>query len=113
MSDFDKDFYLSTLRTARMVGMNVIPMWKCAWLMAIVQVFGNNEGFTFSPKFQCDRIFIQETYHIDGGEIPDQDFAEELRHYVAKCDAVKDKEEPFFKECYKLIKERYDFDLYV
>lgn len=110
--DFDKDFYLSTLRTARMCGMSVIPMWKCALLMAIVQVFGNNEGFTLSPKFQCDRIFIQETYHLDGGEVPGQDFAEELRHYVAKCEAVNDKEDAFFKECYKLIKERYDFDLY-
>lgn len=29
MSDFDKNFYLATLRTGRMVGMNIIPQWKC------------------------------------------------------------------------------------
>lgn len=110
---FDKDFYLATLRTARSVGMAVIPQWKCALLMAIVYVFGNNEGFTLSQKFQCDRIYIQETYHIDGGEIPDEEFAYLLKLYVSKCEAVKDKEDDFFKECAKLIKERYEFQLFV
>ena len=108
---FDKDFYLATLRTARSVGMAVIPMWKCALLMAIVTVWGNNEGFTLSPKFQCDRIYIQETYHIDGGEVPDQAFAEELRHYVAKCEAVTNNQDPFYLECAKLIETRYNFKL--
>lgn len=111
MSDFDKDFYLATLRTGRMVGMNIIPQWKCALLMAIVCVFGNNEGFTLSPKFQCDRIYIQETYHIDGGEVPDEEFTYLLRTYVAKCEAVKDDSDEFFQECAKLIMERYNFKL--
>lgn len=110
--DFDKDFYLSTLRTGRMVGMNIIPKWKCAMLMAIVYVFGNNEGFTLSPKFQCDRLFIQETYHIEGGETPDDlEFIEMLKDYVAKYEAVKDKEDPVFMEAAKLIDERYNFKL--
>lgn len=113
MAGFDKDFYLATLRTSRSVGMAVIPKWKCAWLMAIVYVFGNNEGFTLSPKFQCDRIYIQETYHIDGGEVPDADFAELLKQYVKKCEAVKDKEDPFFKECAALINQRYNFKIFV
>lgn len=111
MEAFDKDFYLSTLRTARSVGMAVIPQWKCALLMAIVTVFGNNEGFTLSPKFQCDRIYIQETYGIDGGEIPDAEFAYLLRTYVARCEAVKDDSDEFFQECAMLIKERYNFKL--
>lgn len=108
---FDKEFYLATLRTARSVGMSVIPEWKCAMLMAIVYVFGNNEGFTLSAKFDCDRIYIQETYHIDGGEIPNENFALLLKEYVEKCEAVKNEDDPFFKECAKLIKERYDFKL--
>lgn len=109
--EFDKEFYLCTLRTARSMGMAVIPQWKCAMLMAIVYVFGNNEGFTLSPKFQCDRIYIQETYHINGGEIPDEGFVQMLREYVVACEAVKDENDPFFKECDKLIQERYNFKL--
>ena len=108
---FDRDFYLATLRTSRDIGMAVIPKWKCAWLMGIVYVFGNNENFTLAPKFQCDRIFIQETYHIDGGEVPDADFAQMLKTYVSKCEAVKNSDDPFFKECAKLIQERYNFKL--
>ena len=108
---FDKDFYMATLRTARSVGMAVIPKWKCAWLMAIVMVFGNNEGFTLAPKFQCDREYIQETYHIGGGEVCDAEFAQMLREYVAACEAVKDESDPFFVKCAKLIKERYEFKL--
>lgn len=111
MSDFDKDFYLATLRTGRMVGMNIIPQWKCALLMAIVTVWGNNEGFSLSPKFQCDRIYIQETYHIDGGEVMDEEFAEELRTYVAKCEAATSNQDPFYLECEKLIMDRYNFKL--
>lgn len=111
MTDFDKDFYLATLRTAHSIGMDVIPQWKCAMLMAIVCVFGNNEGFTLSPKFQCDRIYIQETYHIDGGEVPDEEFSQLIKQYMAKAEAVKDSNDEFFKECAKLIEERYNFKL--
>lgn len=111
METFDKDFYLATLRTGRSVGMAVIPTWKCALLMAIVMVWGNNECFTLSPKFQCDRIFIQETYHIDGGKTPDEEFAYLLRTYVAKCESVSSNQDPFFIECAKLIEQRYNFKL--
>lgn len=110
---FDRDFYLKTLRTARSVGMEVIPMKKCALLMAILYVFGNNEGFTLSHKFQADRIYIQETYHVDGGDVPDEEFAQLFRSYVKRCEAVEDEKDPFFVECAKLIRERYEFKLLV
>lgn len=110
--DFDKEFYMATLRTAHAVGMEVIPMWKAAWLMAIVTVFGNNEGFTLSPKFHCDMEYIQETYHIQGAEHPDDAFVAELREYMAKCEAVKDDKDPFFQSCASMIRTRYNFPLY-
>lgn len=80
--------------------------------MAIVTVWGNNEGFTMSQKFQCDRIYIQETYHIGGGEVPDAEFAGLLRKYVCKCEAAKTADDPFFLDCKKLIQERYEFKLF-
>lgn len=113
MAYFDKDFYLAMLRTSRAAGTSMIPKWKCAWLMAIVYTFGNNESFTFSPRFQCDRIYIQETYGIDGGCTPDAEFSQMLKEYVAKCEAVKDKEDPFFVECFNFIMDRYNFKLIV
>ena len=111
---FDSEFYLATLRTAQQVGMSVIPKWRCAQILAILQVFGNNEGFTLSTKFNCDRQFIQETYHIQGGETPDDlEFIQYLKDYIAKYETVKSKDDPVFIEAKKLIKERYNFDLYV
>lgn len=110
---FDKEFYLATLRTARGVGMSIIPKWKCAMLMGIVYVFGNNENFVMSKKFLAGVEFIKETYHIGGGETPtDLEFNRMLREYVEAFEAIKSKEEPLFKECKELIKDRYNFDLW-
>lgn len=112
MEAFDEEFYLATLRTARSVGMSIIPKWKCAMLMAIVYVFGNNEGFTMSPKFKCDRIYIQETYHINGGETPaDSEFLGMLKEFIESFEAVKDSSDPLFVDAAKLIQDRYNFKL--
>lgn len=105
--------YLATLRTYHQVGFEIIPKWKAAWLMAIVTVWGNNEGFTLSPKFQVEREFIQEIYHINGGEVPDdEEFNAELRDYVRKAEAVTSGKDPFFRASADLIAERYNFKLY-
>lgn len=113
MIDFDKDFYLATLRTARNIGIPVIPKFRAAQIMAIVFVFGNNEGFTLSPKFQCDRIYIQETYNIEGGKTPtDESFNDMLREYIEKYEGVKNDADPVFKDAKQLIMQRYAFPLY-
>ena len=96
-----------------MSGMEPWPVWKAARLFAIEYVFGNNECFTLSSKFNIDREYIQHLYHINGGETPDQEFVKCLKQCVRDYEAVKDKNDPAFREAEKWIKQMYDFQLYV
>lgn len=96
-----------------MTGMEPWPPHKAARLMAIVQVFGNNEGFTLSPKFKADRDYIQELYHINGGEVPDPEFAACLREWVERYEQVKEDTELRFADAAKWIKQMYNFQIYV
>lgn len=112
--EFDKAFYLATLRTARVAGIPVMSTGLCARLMAIFYVYGNNEGFTLSHKFQADCEYIQETYHIHGGgTVTDQEFRILLRKFISLYEQIKDKEDASFLYAKKLIKERYNFELYL
>lgn len=96
-----------------MIGMEPWPPHKAARLMAIVQVFGNNEGFTLSPKFKIDREYIQQLYHIDGGEVPDADFAAHLRYWVRQYELVGGPNDRVFIDAKEWIKKMYNFQLYV
>lgn len=94
-----------------MTGMEPWPYRKAARLMAIVQIFGNNEGFTLSPKFQIDREYIQSIYHIGGGEIPNQEFAEHLRSWVRLYESINDENDLTFIAAKDWIMQMYDFKL--
>lgn len=107
---------LMSCHQAAVMGIPSMERWKpeaAARMMAILQVFGNNEGFTLSPKFNADREYIQEIYHIDGGEIPDKVFASCLKEYVSVYERVKDKHDRVFIEAAEWIKKMYGFNLYV
>ena len=107
---------LATRHQAALLGMPGMEPWppdKAARLMAIVQVFGNNEGFTLSPKFNIDRRYIQEQYGIDGGEVPDETFAQCLRKWVSRYESVKDKNDILFYEANLWIERMYNFKLLV
>lgn len=111
---FDKAFYLATLRTARSAGLPMMPTGLCARLMAIFYVFGNNEGFTLSQKFQADAEYIQETFHIHGGgQVTDGKFRTLLRKFSQMYGMITDKDDASFLYAKKLIKERYNFELYL
>lgn len=105
--NFDSDFYMATLRTARNSGLPVMSMNLCAQLMSILLVWGNNEGFTLSSKFKCDCEYIRETYHIDGGDVCNKEFAESLQEWVSQYEAGIG-----FDEAAELIMQRYNFRLY-
>lgn len=113
----DKD-YIAMLRTrhsAAQLGIPALEPWpvdKAARLMAILQVFGNNEGFTLSTKFNADRVYIQEIYGIGGGEVPNIEFADSLRKWVQIYEGVKDKDDPYFKLASEWIQGMYEFKLY-
>ena len=114
---FDND-YLAMLRTrhsAAQLGIPDMEPWpidRAAHLMAILQVFGNNEGFTLSTKFNADRVYIQETYGIDGGSVPDPGFSTPLRKWLNIYEAVKDNTDADFASAARWISDMYGFKLY-
>ena len=103
-------------QTATMLGMPGMEPWppdKAARLMAIMQVFGNNEHFTHSPKFLEDCKYIQELYHIEGGETPDAEFVQCYPKWERLYDAVKKDDDPVFVEAQAWIKMMYGFKISV
>ena len=86
----DEKFYMGMLNDALTVGLPIISTDTAARLMAITYVYGGgNETLVLSPKFQCDRKYIQERFGIQGGEIPDAYFASTLRSYVKELENSK------------------------
>ena len=87
---FDEKFYMGMLNDALTVGLPIISTDTAARLMAITYVYGGgNEALVLSPKFQCDCKYIQKRFGIQGGEIPDADFASTLRSYVKELENSK------------------------
>lgn len=72
----------ATYDTCLNAGLDIIPLDTAARVMAILLLYGNNEGFTLSPKFRCECQYIQKKWGINGGESPDPDFANALQYYV-------------------------------
>lgn len=52
--------------------------------MAVLLEYGNNEGFTYSPRFLAEMNYIQTRFGLKGGEIPDADFFRHFQKYVAE-----------------------------
>lgn len=117
VEDMQWSDYRAMLQTRHQSALLGIPamepwsVWKAARLMAIVQVFGNNEGFTLSPKFRIDREYIQQLYHIDGGEVPDPDFAAHLRYWVRQYELVGGPNDRVFIDANEWIMQMYNFKL--
>lgn len=107
---------LTTRHQAAMLGFPGMEPWpadKAARLMAILECFGNNEGFSLSPKFKIDCKYIQELYRVDGGETPDADFIRHYQHWQSVYEKITSAEDPTFEEAAAWIKQMYNFKLYV
>ena len=86
----DEKFYMGILNDALTIGLPIISTDTAARLMAITYVYGGgNETLVLSQKFQCDCKYIQKRFGIQGGEIPDADFASTLRSYVKELENSK------------------------
>lgn len=114
---FQTKDYKAMLRTrhqSAQMGFRAMEPWpadNAARLMSIVQVWGNNEGFTLSGKFQIDREYIQELYGLSGGEIPERSFSTALRKWVQRYEDVKSENSLYFKEAHDWIMKMYGFKL--
>lgn len=64
-----------------------ISMDTCARILAVVYVHGNNESFVCNKSFLSDLQYVKERFRLKGGEIPDADFCELVKKYVAKLES--------------------------
>ena len=70
------------------LGIPALTTATSAKIMAILLHYGNNEAMVLSPHFRADCDYIQRRYHIQGGEIPDEEFATELRKYNSELERL-------------------------
>ena len=108
-----KEFMKATYETALSAGIDIVPVATAAKVMAILYMWGNNENFTCSPKFNVEREYIQKRYHLDGGETPDPLFVVAFKYYASYLEnyAAEHKEDRVPKWAKELIEERYGFKL--
>lgn len=112
-TDFDYNFYLTTLRTADAVGMTVVKKYDLARVLAIILNEGGNEQFTYSYKLMVESQFAQEKYHIRGGETPDPRFVLLLQRYVREIEIYQEQHKGGYPDwAVTLMKDRYGIKLY-
>lgn len=110
----DVELYRQTLDTYLHAGITVIGVDTAARVMAVLMVFGNNEGFTMNGKFNVEREYIQERYGLRAGEVPDAEFIRRLKYYAADLEAYSAANRPgpmvevMAPWGAKLLKERYN-----
>lgn len=112
-NNFDLKFYLSMLRTARAVGMQVVKDDDLIKLLAIVYFEDGNEQMTHHYKLVGDVEFAQEIFHIHGGERPYPWFVEKLRTRIDDIRAHKatHQGEGYPDWAIDLMKHRYGIEL--
>lgn len=109
MEDFRKAMYAA----CRQMGMAIVPKDIGARVMAFVGLAGGDERICYSPRLRCELEHLQELYHIQGGEVPDEDFVLLIQKYTKELkdytDTHNGKWSPWL---YELIEERYGFKPY-
>lgn len=112
-TDFDYDFYLTTLRTADAVGMTVVNKDTLARVLAIILNEGGNEEFVYSYKLRVESQFAQEKYHIIGGDTPDPRFVLLMQRYIREIEIYQEQHKGGYPDwAVSLMKDRYGIKLY-
>lgn len=102
------DDYKRWLESFRQVGFPGISTDTSARILAVVHSLGNNERMVMSPKLRADLDYIQDVFHIKGGETPKPEIIGPLKSYISEleeCDTV-----PMWAE--KLFMDRYSIKIY-
>lgn len=109
------DFYHKLLRTSLSAGLPVISSDTAARILAVVYGYGNNEAYSLSPKLMEDIKYIQQRFGIQGGCVPDKDFAELLQWYIKDIELYdknkRETDKPYPEWATRLFKERYNIKL--
>lgn len=109
MEDFRKAMYAA----CRQMNLEIVPKDTGARVMAFVGLAGGDERICLSPRLKCELEHLQELYHIQGGEVPDEDFVLLIQKYTKELKDYTDNHDGEFPEWLnKLIEERYGFKPY-
>jgi hypothetical protein len=94
--------------SCKAAGLVSIGKDTAAKLLAIVYVLGGErEDFTHNEKLKADLEYIQDVYGFQGGEVPNQEVAENMRGYVLSLELEKD----YPQWATKLMQEQYGIKL--
>lgn len=112
-NNFDLQYYLATLRTARAVGLEMVEEDLLIQVLAIIYFEDGNESITHSYKLLGDVTFAQEIFHIKGGERPYPWFVEKLQVHIKE---IRDYKRAHRNEGYpdwakQLMRSRYGIEL--
>lgn len=84
------DFILSLKRqwneACLSAGIPAISEDSAATILAVVYLYGNNEGLVMNPMFLEDVRYIKKRYNIDGGEVPDAGFSVLLKERIGELE---------------------------
>ena len=95
--------------TCKAAGIVSIGKDTAAKLLAIIYVLGGErEAFTHNEKLKADIDYIQETYCLLGGLIPDVEVKNKFRKYTKELES-NDKDFPQWAK--KLMEENYNIKL--
>lgn len=86
-------------------GIPALTLPTCARIMAILYHYGNNEAFVLNSHFMADCEYVQNRFHLKGGETPDVDFVEEYAEVNAlleDCDTPPQWAKTLMKEMYNI-----------
>lgn len=80
------DFRQKMINTCLSAGIPWMTTDTSARVFAVLYVHGNNEYMTHSEAFLQDCKYIQERFHIQGGESPNADFTFSLQEYIKELE---------------------------
>lgn len=117
------ELYSDWLGAFAAIGTPVIGRDTAARILSVTYVHGNNEALVYNDKYLRDIYHIQQMYHVEGGESPDGELVELIKHYVKELEQYRDEHDNDLSEsgavfknkapewAHELFKERYGIKL--
>lgn len=117
------ELYSDWLGAFAAIGTPVIGRDTAARILAVTYVHGNNEALVYNDKYLQDIYHIQQMYHVEGGESPDGELVELIKHYVKELKQYRDEHDNDLNEsgavfknkapewAHELFKKRYGIKL--
>ena len=84
------ELYRDWLGAFAAIGTPAISRDTAARILAVTYVHGNNEALTHNTKYLQDVHHIGRMYHVEGGEVPDQELVTLVQMYVKELERFYD-----------------------